>query len=207
MVVAALVAVLVSGSTGAVLAERSSTDFTSSPRSARLLSSDEALGAPSQGALGADAVLLAQSGEVGAALRLSDINSKIQMLELSRPGIGWSIAGIVIGSIMVVPGIILTIVGVVGLAASGAAGTAGGAVVVGALVVLIPGVVLLAGGIVLIALGASGISNAAARNSEIDGQVDQLKQERRQLEAQLGRPITSQRDWAPTTHMMTVAQF
>ena len=208
MVVATLVAVLVAGSTGAVQVERADTDFMGSPRSARLLSGDEALGGPTRAALEVDGALLAQAGDLGAAGRLNDINSRIQMLELSRPGIGWSIAGIVVGSLLAVPGLIFTVVGIIGIAAAGAIADAAvaAATLTGGIVFLVVGGVLLVVGVLLIGLGASGISSAAGRNSEIDGQVDSLKQERRQLETQLGRPLSSMRDWAPST-AMTVAQF
>jgi hypothetical protein len=55
-------------------------------------------------------------------------------------------------------------------------------------------------------VGANGFGRVAAENMEIDGQINGLKQERRQLEQQLGRPSSSMREWAPST-LMTLAQF
>lgn len=128
-----------------------------------------------------------------AAYRISELDSRIQLLEKSRQGMGGPITGIVGGSLLALGGTPVFILGLMILEAAGAATlTIGGAMILG--------------GIALIIWCASSIGSRTNHNAEVAAQVSALKGEREQLQRQLQRPVSSRADWAPAG-AVTLARF
>jgi hypothetical protein len=117
---------------------------------------------------------------------ISELDNRIQLLNNSRRGLGGSITGIVFGSLLVTPGVILFVSGLV---------------TASAIVVFVGGGVL-AGAILLIVLCANGIASSNRHNNQIDEEVRVLQDQRDRL---LSRPV-SMEQWAPVP-ALTVASF
>ena len=153
---------------GALLNERAE-----APRSARLLAQADA-----------------------PAVSISEMDKRIELLRSGRRGIGGSIAGIVVGASLVLPGVIFIALGVGAEALGVALGVSGAG-----LVSFIIGGVFLGGGILLIVLCSIGIASSGKHNAAIDEEIRVMQGERDKM---VGKPVSM---WAPSLTPMTLARF